>query len=197
MAQKSIAGEYQLQGAMEMASVFLLKPEGEFQFYLSYGALDRYGSGKWKLQNDKVVFNSADKPEHDFALLESKTVSGDDITVQITEKNRNLLPYVFASLQKENKESWQPSSGDGLVQFPKQEIREISLQFEFCSEKISTFAGVNKKHNYFSFRFEPWIAEVFFNDFDLKTGDDGLTGGHPLMKGNQFHYARLQALKSG
>lgn len=190
MAQKSITGEYQLQGAMEMASGFLLKPEGDFQFYFSYGAMDRYGSGKWNLENDKVVFNSADKPEHDFALLESKTIADDDIMIQIAEKNRNLLPYVFASLQKENKESWHSASGDGLIQFPKQEIREVSLIFEFCPEKTSIFTNINKSHNHFIFRIESWIAEVFFREFILHINENGLMGPHPLMKGDRFLFVK-------
>lgn len=187
---QSVAGEYQLQGRREMASGFLLKPDGSFQFFFSYGALDRHGSGKWVLHNDEVTLNSAKKPEHDFALMESKNVPDDNITVQITDRNRNLLRYVYASLQKEEQESWQPANNDGLILFPQQEIKDISILFEFCPEKISTFTDINKKHNYFTFRFEPWIVEVFFKNFVLKAGPDGLTGRHPLMKGDQFLYAR-------
>lgn len=191
MDKRSIAGEYQLQGQREMASGFLLKPDGGFQFFFSYGALDRYGSGKWVLENDTVILNSAEKPQNDFALLESKTANSHDITVQITDRNKNLLHYVYASLQKEVQESWQPANNDGLILFPEQDIKDISLLFEFCPEKISTFTDINKKHNHFTFRFEPWIVEVFFKDFVLKTGSGGLTGGHPMMKGDQFLYAKL------
>lgn len=191
MEKASIAGEYQLQGVREMASAFLLKPEGDFQFYFSYGALDRYGSGKWKFTGDKVVFNSAEKPGQDFALLESKKSPEDHISVQITDRNKNLLRYVYASLQKENKESWVPANNDGIIQFPKQDLMDISLVFEFCPEKISTFNNLCKTDNEFVFRIEPWIVEVFFTDFILQAGENGLIGPHPLMKGDQYLFARL------
>ncbi|HWR33932.1 MAG TPA: hypothetical protein VN451_10410 [Chitinophagaceae bacterium] len=191
MDMQSIAGEYQLQAVHEMASAFLLKPEGDFQFFFSYGALDRYGSGKWILQNDVLILNSAEKPEHDFELIESKTIPGDQITVRITDRNSTLLRYVYASLQKEETASWQPANNEGLAEFPKQEIKDISLMFEFCQEKTSTFIDIDKQHNHFTFRFKPWFAEVFIKNFVLKSEKDGLTGGHPLLNGNQFLYARL------
>ena len=46
--QKSPVGTYLLQGVREMASGFELKADSTFEFFFSYGALDRYGKGKWK-----------------------------------------------------------------------------------------------------------------------------------------------------
>lgn len=191
MDSKSIAGEYQLQGVRETASGFLLKPDGDFQFFFSYGALDRYGSGKWKWKNNEIIFNSAEKPGEDFALLESKKSQMDDISVKINDKNKNLLHYVYASLQKENSESWQPANKEGMIRFPGQKLKDISLIFEFCPEKISTFTDINRSHNDFTFRFEPWIMEVFFKDFMLKAEPNGFAGRHPLLKGDQFLFARI------
>jgi hypothetical protein len=45
MAQtNNITGVYNLRGVMEMASGFKLNNDSSFEFYFSYGALDRYGS---------------------------------------------------------------------------------------------------------------------------------------------------------
>ena len=44
-AQKNITGEYYLQGVIETASGFKLNDDSTFEFFFSYGALDRYGSG--------------------------------------------------------------------------------------------------------------------------------------------------------
>ncbi len=190
MESNSIAGEYYLQGAREMASGFLIKPEGMFQFFFTYGALDRYGSGRWELKGDQLILNSTARPSHDFALIESKSVPGDQVTVRIKDKNRNLLSYVFASLKNGIKDSWTPASHKGEIVFPKQEITTISLLFEFCQERFSTFEVENKTHNDFTFRFEPWLAEVFLHDFILQVGNNVLIGGHPLMEGIAFRYAK-------
>jgi hypothetical protein len=49
-AQKNIAGIYSLEGVMETSSAFQLNSDSGFEFYFSYGALDRHGSGKWSLK---------------------------------------------------------------------------------------------------------------------------------------------------
>ena len=54
-----LTGEYFLQGVREMASGFLLKEDNTFQFFFSYGALDRHGSGRWEAKNDVLFFNSS------------------------------------------------------------------------------------------------------------------------------------------
>jgi hypothetical protein len=36
-----VTGEYYLEGVMETASVFQLNPDSSFNFFFSYGALDR------------------------------------------------------------------------------------------------------------------------------------------------------------
>ena len=54
----SIAGEYYLEGVMETASVIQLNPDFTFKFFYSYGALDRYGSGKWAIEDNIIELNS-------------------------------------------------------------------------------------------------------------------------------------------
>ena len=58
--QKSntIVGEYYLTGFMETASGFKLNTDSTFDFFFSYGALDRSGKGTWKQEGNKVIFNS-------------------------------------------------------------------------------------------------------------------------------------------
>lgn len=191
MDNNDIAGEYQLQGVREMASGFLLKSGGDFQFYFSYGALDRYGSGKWSLIDGKILFNSGKHPSHDFRLQESKRSADKHISIRITDPNVNLLSYVYASPDKDDQGSWKPADKNGLIVFPWQPLHTLSLVFEFCPERISTFSDLNKGHNDFTFLFEPWLMEVFFMDFSLQTMKEGLHGPHPLMKEGQFLYARV------
>ena len=47
-------GEYYLSGVMETASGFKLNPDSTFQFFFSYGALDRSGSGTWKQEGNNI-----------------------------------------------------------------------------------------------------------------------------------------------
>ena len=190
MDTTTLPGEYYLKGMREMASGFLLKPDSSFQFFFSYGALDRQGSGKWAVKNNQLILNSAAKPLYDFALTESKKVPGDFITVRIKDNNTNLLRYMHCSLQNGIEGSWLPANNDGEVRIPKQDIATISLIFEFCTERFSTFSTIDKTHNDFTFRFEPWLMEVFLKDFPLQIDKDGLFGKHPLMGGEEYRYGK-------
>jgi hypothetical protein len=40
------------------------------------------------------------------------------------------------------------------------------------------------------FHFEPWIAEVFFENFALKYLNNTLVGKHPLLNGSEYTYEK-------
>ena len=61
-AQTKPVGEYQLRGVREMASGFKLNEDSTFQFYFSYGALDRFGEGRWTMKGNSLILNSRQSP---------------------------------------------------------------------------------------------------------------------------------------
>ena len=48
------AGHYYLRGVMETGSELMLRPDGRFQWYLVYGALDLFAEGRWQEENGTV-----------------------------------------------------------------------------------------------------------------------------------------------
>jgi hypothetical protein len=186
---EKVAGIYHLHSVRETASGIKLNPDGTFQFFFSYGALDRYGSGNWTLENDTVILQSHPWSGKDFALIESST-SGRDITIKITDKNSFFPKHVFASLKNGENGSWQAPDTNGVIVFPQQELNVISLVFEFCPERFTFFPVTNKEHNYFEFRLEPWVMEVFFNNFTLQVKKRVLIGKHPLLTGPEYIYEK-------
>ena len=185
-----IEGEFYLQGVREMASGFLLKPDHTFRFFFTYGALDRYGTGKWEVKGDKLVLNSAPGPGNDFALVSSHKTENEFINIAVDHENPMLLNYVYVSLQNGKEGSWEKMNSHGNVQYPPQEIKTISLLFEFCPERFSVFQIEDPGHNEFIFRPEPWLVEVFLDHFELQIINGELMGKHPLMDGDQFTYSR-------
>src|SRR6185503_1226040 len=71
----TIAGEYYLEGVMEVGSGFLLKPDHTFQMFFSYGSLDKSGSGTWTQKDSFLILNSDARPSNDFKLISSKKTS--------------------------------------------------------------------------------------------------------------------------
>lgn len=186
----SIPGEYYLHGVMETASGFQINADSSFQFFFSQGALDRSGKGKWSEKDGYISFNSPAKPPLDFALISSKKLKNDSFTVRIVEQNRALLSYVMVYFKNGEKIEHESTNSDGIVSFYNQHPDEIILMFQFCPEKLSVFKLENKDHNYYEFRFEPWLFDIFLNDLKLKVEGNKLVGGNPMLEGNSYNYIK-------
>ena len=52
--QGALAGEYHLEGVMETGSGLLLREDGTFEWFFTYGALDLGARGKWTREGDTV-----------------------------------------------------------------------------------------------------------------------------------------------
>jgi hypothetical protein len=52
--QAALAGEYYLQGVMETGSGLLLREDGTFEWFFTYGALDLGARGKWSREGEGV-----------------------------------------------------------------------------------------------------------------------------------------------
>jgi hypothetical protein len=186
----TVAGEYYLRSVMETASGFQINADSSFQFFFSQGALDRVGKGKWSIHGDSIVFNSAPRPPKDFALLTAKAAPENLITVKITDRNRMILSYVDVTISGGGKTFTRKTDSDGMVAFPLQSINSISLLFRLCPDRQTVFSIDHSSYNYFEFRFEPWVAEVFFEQFSLQLNGKELYGGHPLLNGDKFRYEK-------
>jgi hypothetical protein len=192
-AQKNtpMQGEYYLRGVMETASGFKLNPDSTFEFFFSYGALDRYGSGRWKQLNGNIIFDSRPQPGKDFALIKSEKVPGDITTIRIMDSNKMILQYVDAIVKYSNSSLEESADDEGIISIPKHSPDSIALLFRLCPDRFSNFHVTDKSHNYFEFKFEPWIAEVFFKDFKLKVEDKNkLSGKHPLLTDESYLFVK-------
>jgi hypothetical protein len=77
-----LVGHYYLNGVMEVGSELLLKPNGSFEFYLAYGALDQYGKGCWQVEGNKVLVvpGGRSAPAAEYSI-ESSTFVGFTLTI--------------------------------------------------------------------------------------------------------------------
>lgn len=184
-----ITGEYYLKGVMETASGFKLNPDSTFEFFFSYGALDRTGAGAWQKKDDKVIFSS--KPgSKGFTLINSNSVDDGKITIKISDPNPSLRSHVYALLKSGDKQSEEFTDKNGIISFPKQAVDSILLILEFCPEKVFVFTNEHKSHNNFEFRFEKDMMEVFFDNLSLTLNEEGMEGQHPLLKEGVYHFTK-------
>ncbi|MBD2754638.1 hypothetical protein [Spirosoma validum] len=191
--KESIAGEYYLTGVREVGSGIKLNADSTFEFFFAYGALDRMGQGTWKQQGNQLILNSRPRPPKDFALVTSRTMSETKLTIRIVDPNKQLLRYVEVAAKNRADIQRGMTDVDGKATFAKPPVEAISLRFELCADRYSVFPITNKAHNYYEFRFEPWIAEVFFKNATYTLSDGELEGSHPLLEpGKTYSFERNQ-----
>jgi len=176
---------------METASGFQINADSTFQFFYSYGALDRYGKGKWSMADDStIILNSEKRPPLDFKLTKHEQRKSDFVTIQIIDANTNLLRYVAGAIKTKTGAEEIQTNHEGVAQIKFQPVDSIALIFTICPDRYSVFPVTDKNENYFSFQFEPWIAEVFFENFTLTYKNNSLNGKHPLLEGDDFSYEK-------
>lgn len=178
--QPSAVGEYYMHGVMETASAFALKADSTFEFYYSYGAVDRYGKGKWYQKGDSIILNSNEKHKSSFKLVKSEQHPGKDLTIKFSNPDRNLLSYLSCLARSSKEQDFGRTNNEGIATIPMKSADSLYVVFELCPERISSFKVTNK--NYFEFELEPWVAEVTFDNFSLRLTAKGLEGHHPLLE---------------
>ena len=186
----SLVGEYLLEGVMETASGFQLTNDSSFNFFFSYGALDRTAKGTWRLQNDSVFFQSRPKPVADFRLINSTPSTNDKLRILLKEMNPALFRHVYCRIKGAGKEQEGAMDKNGLLELPLQQVDSIEVLFEFCPEKRTVLIVNAKEYHSFEIVPEPWLMEIFFHNFSLQVTKNGLAGGHPLSNKTNFSYRK-------
>lgn len=184
--------EYYLEGVMETASGFRLLNDSTFDFFYSYGAIDREGKGTWEQRGDSIFLNGKRKPEKDFRLTDSKKKTGNQLTIKISDPNKMILRYVSCRVTTHSDTLHEESDTEGIISFPAQPIKKIELVHRLWADRVSAFDMPEKErdNNYFEFAIERWIADVEFNNFFLVKHENTLTGQHPLLEGKEFVYEK-------
>ena len=185
----AMAGEYSLTGVMETASGIVLNKDSTFQFYFSYGALDREGSGKWNVLGDHIILNSKPYPGKDFKLVSSSSIKNNFTTIKIEDINTNLYNLVYCIVRRPAGDTVINADEKGIMIVPET-IDSIHLLSELCSERITSFPTSPEHHNSYTFNFEPWITEIFFKSFTLRYAVDHLEGKHPLLGDKEYKFKK-------
>ena len=79
---------------MEMASGFNFTPDGKFEFFFSYGAIDRSATGIFYVEGDTLKLKSDKEPGKDFTITsESKAAKG--YTLIFKDANKYLAQNIL------------------------------------------------------------------------------------------------------
>lgn len=100
-AARAVVGHYYLEGAREVGSELLLRPDGQFQFMLTYGALDETGEGTWTRDGADVILQSAGEPRAPTVTLQSADgVAVDSLRILVVDTSGESLSGVSLDLSR-------------------------------------------------------------------------------------------------
>jgi len=183
------AGEYYLQDVREVGSGFRFNADKTFNFFFSYGAIDRESTGTWEQMGDSIILNSPKKPATDFEMTTAKQAGKKEVTIRVKDSNTMILGYIYCRIETTDGRILEANSNQqGIITFEKVPVKSISLLHELWPDRLSQFDIIDPAHNSFEFTIRPSIVNVEFKDLTLYIQDGGLFGAHPLMQGDEFKY---------
>lgn len=186
--QQGPAGEYYLKGVMETAAGFKLNPDSSFEFFFSYGVLDRTGSGRWKQEANNIILSSEKQYEQPLSLMAEKKIPGNQIVVHIDEKDPFLAGAFYCLLKDGHTDLQGKTNQDGEMIFKHATGDSILFATELFPEKRIAFAINTKKSNHFTFKVEAHALDVHFSDLRLNWEPGKLSGAIPLLKPGNYQF---------
>lgn len=129
---------FHLTGVRETASGITLYADNTFDFYLSYGAIDRHGYGTWKKENDVVTLSSQYADKQGFTIVEQRTETnnGYQISLQNPDPFFAGMMHGFAIADAVSEE--QQANAQGEMQFSVQAPDKVMLMNALFPDQIVT-----------------------------------------------------------
>ncbi len=192
-AQDSLVGVYALSGMMETASALELRADGRFAWYLSVGALDMIGEGRWARSGDNQILLDtvpAYRPPQ-VALVGTRREPAAGIHVRIVDADGRTPEYLGVEAEYADGSREREHFTEGAHLFDSTAARRVvaividSAAFGFASERYRVEPDGD---NVFVFRFTANdLGRPDFRDQPVTVDGDMLTLD---WRGTQFRYRR-------
>lgn len=169
-------GEYYITGEREIAAGFQINADSSFNFFLSYGAMDRQGTGKWKVVDNQLVLLSSDTSKQHFLLQEQKQMPGNNVNIKFEQTNPNMFHFLFAVLVVNDKRFTQKANKEGEITFLNTKADTLEVYFKWCPDKVSIYDVKHSTNNYFTFSPKPNLMDVNFEEAKFQFTDKEMSG---------------------
>ena len=185
-----MAGHYVLHGVMEVGSELWLKPDGNFEFMLAYGAADYWAKGTWKHEGKAVILQSTAKEEAPFHLVRSEAGKPGRIRVWVMGKNGQGVEHIRVVLLTASKPEEATTDSDGAAVFPDVAgAHDVGFEVRVYSLQAGPYKiDPSQKDFYFEINADA-IQQVFFKNESLTIEGKDLIMTH-WKEGPPMHYGK-------
>ena len=173
-------GVYRLTGVPEMASGFNFKPDSTFEFFYSYGAVDRFANGTYSVKDDTLLLYSDKKPGDDFEIIE-QSIKGKTYKVVVRDENAFLTQKVIAITYFGELKKIYEANEEGIIDINTKNCEKIFLQHELFPDEATLIKDELNANTYFEVKLKPTLQEVSFTGAVIRLKDDSITCNMPEL----------------
>ena len=166
MNAQQLRGEYRLRGVQDAASAFTFTPEGRFEFFFMYGAVDRFAEGTYTIENDTIKLKSSKEPGNDFPVT-FQSRKGRTYRIKVNDPNPYLASSVMCLYFTEGVEQVAYPDDEGLIEIPYAKVDQIYLIHQLYPDIASMIKDTGNTNNNFEVSLSPDLAQVSFKGIDF------------------------------
>ena len=170
MSQTTIEGEYYFR-KMEMASGFNFSKDGKFQFFYTYGAVDRTASGSFTVKGDTLKLKSDKEPGNDFTIT-SQSKQGNGYSITFKHPNKYLVKDIVCMFIVNGKIQEEYSDSNGEVHVDLPHCDSIYILHNLYPDVPTLVKDENNTNNKFTLELKPSLEQVSFKDILFTIVDD-------------------------
>jgi hypothetical protein len=179
-----IAGTYMLRGVQETAAGFKFAADSTFEFFFSYGAVDRYASGTYSQKNGSVILTGNKIPGKDFTITKSSK-QGKGITLKVNSPNEILKSEIICVFYYEGQPVLMYTDKKGICNYPDK-ADSIQLVHPLYPDEATVFmtSTFTAEHNYFELSLEPSMEQLCFLQMPVEIKDNTFSCKLPWILGD-------------
>lgn len=183
MAQTNISGEYTF-GRQEMVAGFSFSPDGKFQFFHSYGAIDRTASGSFSVEGNVIKLKSDKVAGKDFTVV-SQSKEGTGYIITVKDENSYLLSNLLCIYFLNGVHQGVLSDNSGEIRLDIPHCDKIYVRSNLFPDISTLVKDEGNDNNRFTLTINTSsIVQVSFKDIDLAIAND-----HTLTCKNNYFMA--------
>jgi len=170
MSQVTVQGEY-IFNRHEMVAGFNFLPEGKFDFFFSYGAVDRTATGTFTVEGNVLKLKSDKVGGKDFTIT-SQSKAGKGYTIKFQDANKYLLANIHCMFFIGEKKYDEFTDQNGEVKVEFAHCDKIYVQHDLFPDIVTIIKDENNTNNNFTLTLNSSLGQVSFKYIDFKIDDD-------------------------
>lgn len=150
MTAQDVAGHYVLRGVQEVGSELLLRPNGQFEYMLAYGAADYSAKGSWKMQDGAVVLTTTAPEAQPFRLVKSERSEEQAARVWVLGPGGQAVPNIDVAMKVDGAMKRARTDSHGAAAFPPAgKSREVMFSIPVYQLEAGPFALDASRNEYY------------------------------------------------